>query len=132
MKKDIEIPREDGVQLVAVKDFHEELGEQVWNIFLFNESGHSLETVMVVLRGFSEAQKTSVMRKTLDRLEPGSLARLEFLRADLLEFRNEYLVTYFHQNAMYERNFVVEPGQISDEKIVPIEGTGLSGIVISE
>lgn len=129
MKKDIEIPKAEGVKLLAVKEFHKELGEKVWNIFLYNAGSRVMDTVMIVLRGSSEDRQTSVMRKSLNRLEPGSYARLEFLREELLGFKNEYLITYFDQDKMYEKNFLLAPGTIKEDHIKPIEETGLSGIV---
>lgn len=132
MKKDIEIPIAEGVKLLAVQEFHEELGEKVWNIFLYNAGSRVMDTVMVVLRGSSEERRTSVMRKTLNRLDPGSYARLEFLREELLNFINEYLITYFDQGKMYEKNFKLSPGSVNEDSIKPIAETGLAGIVFEK
>ncbi|THD69485.1 hypothetical protein E7Z59_03930 [Robertkochia marina] len=129
MRKDIEIPKAEGVRLLAVQEFHEELGEMVWNIYLYNAGSRVMDTVMVVLRGSSEDRETSVMRKSLSRLEPGSYARLEILREELLAFKNEYLITYFDQEKMFEKNFTLAPGTIKEDRIKPIEEAGLSGIV---
>lgn len=131
MKKDIEIPKPEGLYLVASREFNEALGEAVWNIYLLNGGVHPMETIMVVLRGYKEDKKTSVMRKKLDRLEPGSFARLEFLREELLDFKNEYLVTYFEGNSMYEKNFMLEPGQVDEANVRPIEEMGIDGIAFS-
>lgn len=131
MKKDIEIPEAEGVSLMAVEEFHEELGENVWNIFLWNTGEEALEMVMIVLRGISEDKQTSVMRKTLAELQPGSYARLEFLREELVDFRNEYLITYFKEGKMYEKNFILGAGLITRDLVTSIEGTDMKGILFS-
>ena len=131
MKKDIEVPKTEGVKLFAVRDYNEELQEEVWNIFLYNARETPMDTIMIVLRGYTDDKQTSVMRKTLDRLEAGSYARLEFLRAELLSFRNEYLVTFFYDGKLYEKNFLLQPGQVAEANEEAIENTDLKGIVIS-
>ncbi|WP_224488456.1 hypothetical protein [Robertkochia flava] len=131
MKKDIKIPEPEGLYLAAVRTFNEELGENVWDIFLLNAGQNVKETMMIVLRGYSEDKKTSVMRKKLEALQPGSFGRLEFLREELLDFRNEYLVTWFEGSVMYEKNFVLEPGQVSEEQIEWIATLGMAGVLFS-
>lgn len=129
MKKDIAIPEVSGVHLLALREPHEEMENPVWNIYLWNKGATDLETVIVVLRGASDDKKTSVMRRTLQKLEPGSYAKLEFLPDELLHFRNEYLVTFFMGNTMYEKDFVLEPGDISEEKIASVSLPGIQGIL---
>lgn len=129
MRKDIEIPEVKGLSLVALFEDHEELGKKVWNIYLLNSRKAAIDTIMVVLRGYTEDKKTSVMRRTLDKLAPDSLAHLEFLPENLLEFRNEYLVTFFEGNTMFEKNFILDPGALSVHKITDIPKLGTGGII---
>ena len=131
MKKDIEIPKPEGLFLVTVRVFHEELGEYVWDVFLLNAGRNTMETIMIVLRGYTADKKTSVMRRRLEELTPGSFARLEFLREELLDFQNEYLVTWFEGNVMYEKNFLLGPGEIREDQLSFIEQIGSEGILFS-
>lgn len=128
MKKDIEIPEVNGLALLALYEYNDELGEKVWNICLFNEREATMDTVMVVLRGHADDKRTSVMRRTVAKLSPGSLARLEFLPENLLNFQNEYLVTFFEGNTMFEKNFILEPGVLSTEKLIDIPAVGKQGL----
>lgn len=128
MKKDIEIPEVKGVSLLALHEEHDELKEKVWNIYLANNRSQPLDTVMVVLRGYSEDKKTSVMRRTLENLDPGCFARLEFLPDELLDFRNEYLITFFEENTMYEKNFNIDPGSLNTGNLVDIPELDARGI----
>ena len=120
MRKDIEIPKIENVHIVAVKEWDKDFSEQQWNIYLVNNRKDEIETVLVMSRGKSEDRKTSTLRHGLGNIKPNSSAKVEFISTEVLGFTNEYLVTFFAENKLFERKFIFEPNSISEEKVTKL------------
>ncbi len=120
MRKDIEIPTAQNVHIVAVKEWDKDFTSQQWNIYLVNDRDDEISTVLVMSRGKSEDIKTSTLRHGLGNIAPKTAAKVEFVPTEVLGFTNEYLVTFFAENKLYERNFIFEPNSISEENTVEI------------
>lgn len=129
MRKDIEIPKVDNVHIVAIKEWDKDFSEQLWNIYIVNNRDEEISTILVLSRGNSDDKKTSTLRHGLGDLKPHSTAKVEFIATEVLGFTNEYLVTFFIGNSLFERNFVFEPHAISDKNITEIPVMESEGIL---
>jgi hypothetical protein len=129
MRKDIEIPKAENVHIVAVKEWDKEFTGQHWNIYLVNDREDQISTVLVMSRGKSDERKTSTLRHGLGNLKPKSAAKVEFIPIEVLGFTNEYLLTFFAENKLFERKFIFEPNSISEEKIVALPVLESEGIL---
>jgi len=129
MRKDIEIPKAENVHIVAVKEWDKDFTEQQWYIYLVNNREDVIETVLVMSRGKSEDRKTSTLRHGLGNMKPKTSAKVEFIPTEVLGFTNEYLVTFFAENKLFERKFTFEPNSISEENVTAIPVLGSEGIL---
>jgi len=118
MRMDIEIPKAKNVHIVAVKEWDKDFTGQQWNIYLINGREDEISTVLVMSRGKSDDQKTSTLRHGLGNIEPKTAAKVEFIPIEVLGFTNEYLVTFFAEDKLFERKFVFEPNTISEENVM--------------
>ncbi|SRR5690554_328168 len=116
MRKDIEIPKVEGVHIVAIKEWDKDFTDQQWNIYIVNDRPTEISMVLVLSRGKSDDKKTSTLRHSLGDLQPNSKAKIEFITPEVLGFTNEYLVTFFSENTLFERKFIFEPNSISEDK----------------
>lgn len=128
MRKDIEIPKIKNVHIVAVKEWDPEFTAQHWNVYLLNNREDEITTVLVLSRGQSDDRKTATLRHGLGNLKPKSVAKIEFIPTEILGFTNEYFVTFFAENKLFERKFIFEPNRISDENVVAIPILETEGI----
>lgn len=112
MKKDIEIPIAKDIHIVAVHEWNDEFLEKNWNVYLINERETAIEVVIVVSTGYDGDRKTSIMRHGLDDIPAGHFKKIEMLQEDILTFTNEFFVTFFTGNKLYERRFVFEKNSI--------------------
>ncbi len=128
MRKDIEIPKAENVYIVAVKEWDKEFTEQQWNIYLINNRTDEITTVLVMSRGKSEDKKTSTLRHGLGNIKPKTVAKVEFISTEVFGFTNEYLLTFFAENKLFERRFIFEPHSISEEKVVSLPVLDSEGI----
>ena len=129
MRKDIEIPKAENVHIVAVKEWDKDFTEQQWYIYLVNNREDEIETVLVMSRGKSEDRKTSTLRHGLGNMESKTSAKVEFIPTEVLGFTNEYLVTFFAENKLFERKFIFDPNSISDENVTAVPVLESEGIL---
>jgi hypothetical protein len=129
MRKDIEIPKVENVHIVAVKEWNKDFTEHQWNIYVVNDRKDTIATVLVLSRGKSEDRKTSTLRHGLGDMEPKTSAKVEFITPEVLGFTNEYLVTFFAENKLFERKFIFEPNSISEENTVELPVVEDKGIL---
>lgn len=128
MRKDIEIPTPQRVHVVAVKEWDKDFTGQQWNIYLVNARPDAISTVLVVSRGSSEDRKTSTLRHFLGDMSAQSSSKVEFISEEVLGFTNEYLVTFFAENKLFEAKFIFEPHSISEDKVVDLPLMDIQGI----
>ena len=114
MKKDIVVPKVEDVYVAAVKEFNEIYRTEEWNIYIINNKSVALEMILIVSTGYSSDKITSTMRHKLEALPPKSYAKVELIMEDLLSLKNEFLVTFFQDNKMYDKSFVFEPNTINN------------------
>ncbi len=129
MRKDIEIPKAKNVHIVAVKEWDKDFTAQHWNVYLLNDRADEIAMVLVLSRGKSEDKKTSTLRHGLGNLKPKTAAKVEFIPTEVLGFTNEYLVTFFAENKLFECNFIFKPNSISEENIVKLPVLESDGIL---
>ena len=128
MRKDIDIPEVENVFVAAVHEKHEESQTKDWNVYLINDGDFSLETVLIVSRGYRGDQATAILRHSITSLPPQSFAKVEFLQEEVLELNNEFSVSFFSEGKMFHKKFVFEKNSISEERIqeLPVmPGTGV-------
>ncbi|MDP5229501.1 MAG: hypothetical protein NWQ38_03845, partial [Cellulophaga sp.] len=119
MKKDIEIPIAKDIDIAAVYEYNEDEGVKVWNAYIINNGTLLLDMLMVVSKGYNGEQKTSTMRHNLGVLEAKSFRKVELLQEAIFTLNNEFFVTFFADNKLYEKKFVFKKDTINEEKVVP-------------
>ena len=131
MKKDIDIPVARNVHIVAVREWDKEFTARQWNIYLVNDREDTIEGVLVMSRGNNKDQKTSVLRHGLGTMEAKTAAKVEFISEAVLAFTNEYLVTFFAEGKLFERNVTFQAHSISEKNVKPVailDSEGVFGI----
>lgn len=129
MRKDIEIPKAEHVHIVAINEWDKDFTGQQWNIYLVNGRNDEITTVLVLSRGQSDDRKTSTLRHGLGNMKPKTASKVEFIPTEVLGFTNEYLVTFFAENKLFERKFVFGPNSISEENVVELPVLESEGIL---
>lgn len=117
MRKDIEIPKAENIHIVAVKEWDEEISAELWTVYFVNNREEEVDTVLVMSRGNSEDKKTTTLRRDLGNIASKASVKIEFIQNEVLEFTNEYLVTFFAGNKLFERKFIFAPNSISDDNV---------------
>jgi hypothetical protein len=133
MLKDIKDPISEGVTVAAVYELSKD-GEMVWNVYVLNYKDVTIDGVLVTSKGYGELNgkevETSTLRHFVKEIPAQSVARIEPLQEDVFALINEYFVTYYEGNTLFERKFIFDSYSISVKNTVPITFMGQNGIEI--
>ena len=130
MRKDIEIPEVKGVYIAVVKEWNKEFQMDDWNAYIVNENEKSIEAVMVVTQGFSTEKKTSKFRHMLGEVKPKSALKIELIQEKVLSFRNEFSVTYFLDNKLFDKKYVFRQNTINERALQDVPFLDYKGVIV--
>lgn len=130
MKKDIEIPKVEGVYMAVVQEYNDIYKTDDWNAYIINDTDKELEMVLVVSRGYDAERETSIMRHKLDKLPAKSYAKAEWMQEDVLELNNEFHVTFFRENKMYDKKYIFKKNSINTKAFQPIPLMNTKGVLV--
>lgn len=133
MKKDIQIPIAENVFLAAVQEFSVEFNEKVWYVYLINDSDFDLDSVMIVSSAFGtldgEMKKTSLLRHAFPAVLAVSAVKVELLENSVLTLNNEFMLTYFIDNKMYDQIIIFKSNTISESSTEEVPIIFVAGVI---
>jgi|TARA_R110000744_G_scaffold123426_1_gene228638 hypothetical protein len=129
LKKDIEIPIAKNVHVAIIHEWNDEFLEKNWNAYLINDRDSKIEAVIAVSNGYEGDRKTSTMRHGLGDIPAKSFRKIEILQEDILAFNNEFFVTFFADDKLYEKRFLFEKYSISESNLGPVPVMELEGVM---
>jgi len=129
MKKDIEIPIAQNVHVAIIHEWNDEFLEKNWNAYIINNRDTLIEGVIAVSNGYEGARKTSTMRHGLGDIPAKNYRKIEMLQEDVLAFNNEFFVTFFADDKLYERRFIFEKNSINESNTTALPVMDMEGVL---
>jgi hypothetical protein len=134
MKRDIIIPKVENVFLAAVQEWNDDFMDKVWNVYLINDSDFDLDSVMVVSRASGtidgEMKKTSLLRHAFVKIPSVSVVKVEMVEKSVLALNNEFMVTYFIGNTLYDKKFIFRKNTINDHATEEVPILFVNGVIV--
>lgn len=130
MKKDIYIPKVENVHLAVVYEYNDIYKSNDWNAYIINDKEVDLEMVLIVTRGYSETKETSTMRHKLDRLPAKSFAKIELMQEAVLQLNNEFKVTFFENNALFDKTYLFRKNTINIKALQTMPLMNKKGVLV--
>ena len=134
MKKDIEIPTVENVFLAAVQEWNDDFMEKVWYAYLINDSDFKLDGVMVVSKAFGtidgEMKKTSLLRHAFVEIPAVSVVKVEMLEKSVTTLNNEFMVTFFIGDTLYDKKFTFIANSISADNVEEVPILFVDGVIV--
>ncbi len=134
MKKDIIIPEVENVFLAAVQEWSDDFMEKVWYAYLVNDSDFNLDSVMVVSKAFGtidgEMKKTSILRHAFVEVPSVSVVKIELVEKSLLALNNEFMVTFFIRNTLYDKKFIFKANSINENNTEEVPILFVEGVMV--
>lgn len=133
MLKDIPELIAENIALAVVKEKNTEQ-EDEWNVYIINTGDKVLEGVLVASKGYglinNEERKTTTLRHFIDSLNARSSQKIEPIVEDVFGLNNEYWVSYFSEQKMYDRKFIFLPETIKEENFTNVPLLNKKGVLI--
>ena len=133
MKKDIIIPTVENVFLAAVQEWSDDFMEKVWYAYLINDSDFNLDGVMIVSKAFGtidgEMKKTSLLRHAYVEVPAVSVVKIEMIEKSVLALNNEFMLTFFMGEKLYDRKFIFKADSINEDAVEEVPILFVDGII---
>lgn len=136
MKKDIVFEPVTDIFVTIVRRINE-LAQPEWQVYLINRSNNTLQNVFVTSRGYSgddqktkeEQYRTSTLRHYFAEVEAGQPVLIEPIMPDIFHLNNEYWVSYFVNNQVFDKKFIFVPDSITEQNLRPIQELKVEGVL---
>ena len=134
MKSDIIIPKVENVFLAAVQEWSDDFNDKVWYVYLVNDSDYDLDSVMLVSKAFGtidgEMKKTSLLRHAFMKVPAVSVQKVELIEQSVLQLNNEFMLTYFIGNTLYDKKFTFRKNTINERATEEVPILFVNGVVV--
>jgi hypothetical protein len=134
MIKDIKLPVVENVTLAVVLEKNNLLLNE-WKVYIINNNDFPIENTLVASTGYGERngenQKTSTLRHFLQTVPARGSALIEPIDVGVLHLNNEYWVSYYIGNQIYDKRFVFVPDTIREENLTFIKELEREGVLHS-
>jgi hypothetical protein len=134
MKKDIIIPEVENVFLAAVQEWSDDFMEKVWYAYLINDSDFDIDSVMVVSKAFGtvegEMKKTSLLRHAFVQVPAVSVVKIEMIEKSVLALNNEFMLTFFIGDKLYDKKYVFKAHTINEETVEEVPILFVDGVIV--
>lgn len=133
MKQDILIPEVQDV-IVAVVPRDGNYDEEIWDIFVINLRGESMDNVLITSQGYGmingSDKSTTVLRHFHQRLDSSVAVKIEPIQKELFAIQNEYWVSFNDKEVMLDRKFIFKANTITPEMMEMIPVLNKMGVMI--
>lgn len=133
MLKDIHRPEVTNLILAAVHE-PDETGELTWNVYLINLYDVPIHNVLVSSKGYGNFEgkdvKTSVLRHMIGNVDPKDYAKVEMLMENLFGLNNEFWVSFYVDQNIYDKKYVFLPESIKEENFSVIPVLNKPGVML--
>lgn len=120
MKKDIEIPIAKEVFVAIVYEWNNDFLSKDWNAYIINNRSTPIDMVLIVTKGYDKNKKTSTMRHGIGLVGAKSYEKIEMVQEDVLALDNEFFVTFFADDKLYERRYIFEKNTVNEQNLINI------------
>jgi hypothetical protein len=132
MKKDISFLPVEGIS-IAIARIKNELNQFIWNVYILNRNNQVIHDVVIRSKGYGmvngENKLTSTLRHHIKGLDPQTNVLVEPIDPSVFPLYNEYWVSYFINNQVFDKKFIFVPDSIIEENLIFIPQLELEGIL---
>ena len=138
MKQDISFEPVEGVSIAVVPepDALTPQGGAIWQVYLLNDNAFPLRNVIVNAHGYGQPQdgekvRTSTLRYLFEEIAPRTAVPVEPIDSALFHLNNQYWVSYYHGDHIFDKKFIFVPDSIVSDNFTPIPLLGRVGVLHS-
>jgi hypothetical protein len=135
MKEELKGPKVENVAVAIVQTRPNEVDKEYF-VYLLNLRDDIMEGIIVASTGYGENLvtgekiKTSTLRHGIEVMLPNEAARIEPIMPELFGIANEYWVSFWVNDVLYDKKFVFPAGIITESNFKLIEQLGVPGVIL--
>lgn len=133
MKKDLPINIIEDVSIAVVLESDSPM-QKSWNVYLVNEKDVPLINVFVTSKGYGlkddREVKTTTLRHFVGDVAARSSVRIEAIDQQVFGLTNEYWLSYYIDDTMYDKKYIFLPESIVDENLSRVPLVDKPGVLI--
>lgn len=135
MREELKGPKVEHVGIAIAQEIGEN-NEPIYNAYLISLRDDIMEGIIVTSSGYGEnvntgeKVKTSTLRHCLEILLPNEAAKLEPVMEDVFGLTNEYMLSFWVNDVMYDKKFIFLPETIQEKNMRLIPQLGVKGVMI--
>ena len=135
MREELFGPKVENVGVAVVQELLEN-NEKAYNVYLLNLRDDIMEGIIITSTGYGENVntgeriRTSTLRHCLEVLLPNEAAKIEPIMEEVFGIANEYWVSFWVNDVMYDKKFVFLPETITEKNMKPIPVLGATGVIL--
>jgi len=127
------IPKVEGIELAVLL----ENDTPEYAVYLHNAKEDIIEGIIITSVGYGENPatgekiKTATLRHSLEVMLPNEVAKIELIVPEVFGLYNEYWVSFWADDVMYDKRFVFEAGSIDPTNFEEIPQLNAVGILLN-
>jgi hypothetical protein len=136
MREELLGPKVEDVAVAVVQEKGED-DATIYNTYLLNlKQDEIMEGIIITSTGYGEnvttgeKVKTSTLRHCLEVLLPNEAAKIEPIMEEVFGLTNEYWVSFWINDVMYDKKFIFLPETIQEKNLKLIPVLGVKGLMI--
>ncbi len=135
MREELLGPLVENVAVAVVQGKNED-NEIEYNVYLLNLREDIMEGIIITSKGYGqnantgEKIQTSTLRHCIELMLPNEAAKIEPIVEEVFGLSNEYWVSFWVNDVMYDKKFVFLAETICEKNIKPIPILGAKGVII--
>jgi hypothetical protein len=135
MREELMGPKVENVAVCIVRQFDEN-NEPIHYAYLLNLRDDIMDGLIITSTGYGEnvntgeKVQTSTLRHCIELLLPNEAAKIEPIMEDVFGLTNEYWVSFWVNDVMYDKKFLFLPETIQEKNMKLIPQLGVKGVII--
>lgn len=105
-----------------------------WTVYLVNLKNEPINNVLITSKGYGEKDgkevKTSLLRHFIGDVDAQAYAGVEAIDPAVFGLTNEYWLSYYIGNTIYDKKFIFLPESIVDGNLIRIPLLNKPGVMI--
>ena len=135
MREELFGPKVENIGVAVIEELTE-TNEKIYNVFLANFREDIIEGIIITSKGYGNKAntgkkvETSTLRHCIEVMLPEEIAKIEPIMPDVFGLANEYWVSFWIEETMYDKKFVFLPETIQEKNMKHITKLNAKGVMI--
>jgi hypothetical protein len=135
MKEELLGPKVENVGVAVIQSINEEK-EKEYTVYLISLRDDIMEGIIVASTGYGENTvtgekiKTSTLRHGIEVLLPNEIAKIEPIMPDVFGLSNEYWVSFWVEDVLYDKRFVFPAESLIEENFKFLDAFKRKGVLL--